>query len=169
MDNYIKRVNEFNKFQLIELAIAQRKELIELSEELESQIQLNHNLIRISVERKNKERNIPAKEPGFRVVKWTETDQMASGSLVHCFRVKILTPYEAAAFSYRDIKLMMDDIIKNITALIGDFIVCQPNEVRTNICTYSETKWVWNITFEGDIERDRIFVNLFCSRPPKYT
>lgn len=169
MEEYVKWVNSIDRNQLISLAVEQRIALNELSEDLESQVQLNRNLIRISTERKNKERKFPTKEPGFRLLKWTETDQIVSGSLVHCFKVKILTPYEVTAFSYRDIKLMMDDIIKSIAVLIGDFTVCQPNEVRTNIYTYSETNWVWNITFEADIERDRIDVNLFCSHPLKYT
>lgn len=166
MDNFIKRVNEFNKFQLIDLAIAQRKELIELNEKLESQIQLNSNLIKISVERKNKERNLPAKDPGFRVTKWIETDQIVSGEIIRCFKIKILTPYEVKAFNYRVLNFMMDSIMGNLADLIGDFTVCESNEVRINRKINPDTNWVWNITFEADVERDRIDMNFYCSKMP---
>ena len=128
-----------------------------LKKELAAQEELNRNLIRISVERHNTERNRKAKSGAYLLDRITEINNFnvtKKVELKRCYKIRIQLAYDPGQFPLRTVKRQIERDWELIESIIGDVEYIAPNEL--NIAFPPGFKddyapnYMWDVSFEGD-------------------
>lgn len=152
-----------------------QKQLLLREAALIAEQNLNKNLIRISKERKNQEKNNKTKSPGFQVMKITEipnhTLHLSSGSIdIPCFKVKIETPYAPDAFPFLAVKNEFEKNREILHELLGKIEKTTPKELKIKLQTESNKQKIpnlyWDENWEADFTRNSWTLSLKILRAP---
>lgn len=139
-----------------------------LKKDLAAQEELNRNLIRVSVERHNAERNRKAKSGAYLLDRVTEINNFnvtKKVELKRCYKLRIQLAYDPGQFPLRTAKRQIERDWDLIRPIIGDVVYIAPNELNITFPPGFKDdyapNYMWDVSFEGDYIHKIWYMNFF--------